>query len=73
MSKGITVAESDKRINGFEKWEVEGFARTLAEAEEIMADKKKLKAVKQIAEKQADAAEAVEKKVAERLKKLKGS
>jgi hypothetical protein len=46
----------EKKINGFNEWEVEDFARTIMRAEEIKADPKKMEAVKPYLEKQVKAA-----------------
>lgn len=42
--KAIAEPKMEK-VAGFDKWEVESWARTLQEAEEIKADPKKMKAV----------------------------
>lgn len=63
------VKMSDKKIGGFDKWEVESAARTLIEAVEIKRKPKFLAVVKKEVLKQAKLAEAaaLEKKVAAKL------
>ena len=60
---------ADKKINGFDKWEVESAARTLMEAIEIKGKPKLFALAKKEAKKQAKLAEAaaLEKKVAAKL------
>lgn len=50
---------AEKKINGFDKWEVEGAARTLIEAKEIEKKPKLLALAKKEVQRQADAANAV--------------
>lgn len=43
-------AEERKKYNGFEKYEAEGFSRSLEEAAEVLSDPKKLKAANAVLE-----------------------
>lgn len=38
--------EGTKKSKGFDKWEVESWAKTIVEAEELKADPKKMEAIK---------------------------
>jgi len=69
MSSPEVTKMSDKKIGGFDKWEVENAARTLMEAIEIRRKPKFFAVVKKEALKQAKLAEtaALEKKVAAKL------
>lgn len=46
----------EKKINGFNEWEVENFADTVMRAEEIKQDPKKMEAIKPYLEKRVKAA-----------------
>ena len=63
---------SEKKIDGFDKWEVENAARTLIEAQAIEAKPKFYETVKKelIKQAKAAAAAALEAKVTKGLKKL---
>lgn len=50
MELEIKAKQQDKKKK-YDDWEVEGFARTLMEAEEIKADPEKLKLAKAVVEK----------------------
>lgn len=65
---------AEKRINGFDKWEVEGAARTLIEAKEIEGRPKFFVAVKKELVRQVKAAQAaaLEAKVDQGLRKTFG-
>lgn len=64
--------ESQRKIDGFDKWEVEEAARTLIRAQEIETRPKFFKVVQKELKRQADAANraALEAKVNKRLKAL---
>ena len=59
---GVTVSKSEK-IGGFDKWDITGAYETLKEAREILADKKKVAAVKIYAKKAEAAAAEVAKQL----------
>lgn len=68
-----------KKIDGFDSWDVEQWARTLRDAEEIQKDKKKLNAAtKQLKREQDEAAKTIkslknaEKNAKKNLKKVFG-
>lgn len=70
---GESPKMAEKKINGFDKWEVESSARTLMDAEKIKAgDPKFYTVVKKECDKIAAAAQraALEKRVAAKLIKL---
>ncbi len=74
---GITVSKSEK-IGGFDKWDITSAYDTLKEAREILADEKKVAAVKIYAKKaEAAAAEvskqlSLEKTVGKKLSQMYG-
>ena len=45
MSEGTTAKKSDK-IGGFDKWDITSAFRTLEDAREILADEKKVAAIR---------------------------
>ncbi len=63
----VNAKEEKKEYGKFDKWEIESAARTLVEAEEIKADKEKMKYVKMCMGKKHMA----EKKVIESLDDLR--
>lgn len=63
----VVSKEEKKEYGKFDKWEIESAARTLVEAEEIKADKEKMKYVKMCMGKKHTA----EKKVIESLDDLR--
>lgn len=54
------MMEGQEKVDGFEKYEVEGWYDTLTRAREIMGDKKKLGAVKKIVSKKRKSVEELE-------------
>ncbi|KKN37097.1 hypothetical protein LCGC14_0766870 [marine sediment metagenome] len=75
---GIDVSTKSEKIGGFDKWEISSAYDTLKEAREILADEKKVAAVR-IYAKQAEAAAAevskqlnLEKTVGNKLSKMYG-
>ena len=69
------IGESEKKIDGFHKWEIESAARTLIESIEIRKKPKLLALAKKEAMKQAKLAEeaALEKKVSAKLAQTFGN
>lgn len=65
---------AEKKINGFDEWEVKSDLDTLIRAKEIMDDNKKVKAIQQlmIDKKEATDEVAHELKVSKKLKKVLG-
>jgi Glu-tRNA(Gln) amidotransferase subunit E-like FAD-binding protein len=61
MPGEVAVAKEIKEptIGGFRKWEVEGWLRSLQEADDIRTDKKKLKAVQMLAGEQMAAIRSI--------------
>ncbi len=72
---GVTAKKSDK-IGGFDKWDIESAFDTLTRAREILADDKKVKAIKIYAAKRISATKEVasqldlEKSTKKKLSKL---
>ena len=72
------VSTKSEKIGGFDKWDITGAYNTLKEAKEILADEKKVAAVKIYAKKaEAAAAEvskqlSLEKTVDKKLSKMYG-
>jgi hypothetical protein len=52
QAQPVEKKEEKKEYGKYDKWEIESAARTLVEAEEIKADKEKMKHVKMCMEKQ---------------------
>ena len=71
---GEIKAMAEKKINGFDEWEVKGALQTLIEAKEILKDPKKIKAIQQLMVDKKEATDEVarELKVAKKLKKVLG-
>ena len=75
---GIPVSTKSEKIGGFDKWEISSAYDTLKEAREILANKKKVAAVRIYAKKaEAAAAEvskqlSLEKTVDKKLSKMYG-
>lgn len=71
MSKEVRPM-AEKKINGFDEWEVKSDLDTLIRAKEIMKDAKKVKAVQQLMTDKNEATDEVtlELKVAKKLKKV---
>lgn len=65
---------ANKKINGFDEWEIKGALDTLIQAKEIMDDPKKVKAVQQLMADKKEATDEVarELKVSKKLKKVLG-
>lgn len=63
----VNAKEEKKEYGKFDKWEIESAARTLVEAEEIKADKEKMKYVKMCMTKK----HAAEKKAIESIDDLR--
>lgn len=59
MEGKLVEEKKYKKYGKYDKWEVESWARTLTEAEEIKADPEKLKYVKECIGKQAQATKKV--------------
>ena len=49
------IMHEDKKIKGFDEFEVRGWIRSFQEVDEIKKDSKKMEAVKELAEKQVEA------------------
>ena len=75
MGEPVMACTTEKKIDGFDKWEVEGAASTLIEAKEITKRPKFYKTVLKEVDKQIKAAQAValEAKVGKQLKKTYGN
>jgi len=72
--RGEIKAMTEKKINGFDEWEIKNALDTLIQAKEIMKDAKKVKAVQQLITDKAKATNEVarELKVSKKLKKVLG-
>ena len=73
MSEEITKM-AEKKINGFDEWEVKSDLDALIRAKEIMKDPKKVKAIQQLITDKAKATNEVarELRVSKKLKKVLG-
>ena len=71
---GEAKAMAEKKINGFDEWEVKSDLDTLIRAKEIMDDSKKVKAIQQLMTDKKEATDEVarELKVSKKLKKVLG-
>jgi len=71
---GETEKMTEKKINGFDKWEVDSDLNTLIRAKEIMDDAKKVKAIQQLMTDKKEATDRVarELKISKKLKKVLG-
>lgn len=68
----IKGKEEKKEYGKYDKWEIESAARCLVEAEEIKADKEKMKYVAQCLEKQHGAAKKAVESIEDLRKLAKG-
>ena len=71
---GKVTKMAEKKINGFDEWEVKNDLDTLIRAKEIMKDDKKVKAIQQLMKDKNEATDevALELKVSKKLKKVLG-
>lgn len=65
----MAKTDEPKKVDGFDKWEVESMARTLREAHEIMCDDKKFKAAKKELKRQKEEFKSVDDLIAYRNEK----
>ena len=65
---------AEKKIGGFDEWEISSALNTLIEAKEILKDAKKVKAIQQLMVDKKEATDEVarELKVSKKLKKVLG-
>jgi len=75
----LETSDKPKKIDGFDRWDVEQWARTLRDVSELQSDDKKLKAAtnqlkrdKAEAEKALNTLEVAEKNAKKNLKKVFG-
>ena len=60
VEKEVDEEEGEESGKSFDKYEIEGWARTLIEAEEIKSDPKKMKAVNPLLEKKSKAINSID-------------
>ena len=66
---GPTCAKSkEDMIDGFSKWEVEGWLSSLMAAEDLYGDKKKLKAIRTLMQKKKADTSDIEERVSKKLR-----
>ncbi len=63
MEEATPVGKKDKKYGKYDKWEVESWARSIMEAEEVKQDPEKMKYVKPFLEDKIKALEGVKKSV----------